>query len=66
MLNFPGSSSKQLSHYIDIHLEDKSIDTVILHVGLNNLSNDNSQPNVDNLVSNIHKMRAKILKETKL
>ena len=66
MLNFPGSSSKQLSHYIDIHLEDKPIDTVILHVGLNNLSNDNSQPNVDNLVSNIHKMRAKILKEAKL
>ena len=27
MLNFPGSSSKQMSHYIDIHREDKSIDS---------------------------------------
>ena len=38
-------------HYIDIHLEDK-----ILHVGVNDLLNDNSQSNVDNLMSNIHKI----------
>ena len=47
-LNFRGSSSKQISHYIDIHLEDKSIDTVILYVGVNDLLNGNSQSNVDN------------------
>ena len=29
ILSFPGSLSKQMSHYIDIHLEDKSIDTII-------------------------------------
>ena len=56
MLNFPGSSSKQMLHYIDIHLEDKSIDTVLLHVGVNGLLNDNSKSNVDNLMSNIHKI----------
>ena len=50
MLNFPGDLSKQMSHYIDIHLEDKSIDTVILHVGVNDLLNGNSQSNVDNLI----------------
>ena len=55
MLDFPGSSSKQMLHYIDIHLEDKSIDTVLLHVGVNDLLNDNSQSNVDNLTSNIQK-----------
>ena len=38
-------------HYIDMHLEDK-----ILHVGVNDLLNDNSQSNVDNLMSNIHKI----------
>ena len=43
MLNFPGSSSKQMSHYIDIYLEEKFIDTVILYVGVNDLLNDNSQ-----------------------
>ena len=37
MLRFPGFSSRQMSHYSDIHLEDKSIDTVILHVGVNDL-----------------------------
>ena len=56
MLNFPGSSSKQMLHYIDIHVEDKSIDTVLLHVGVNDLLNDNSKSNVDNLMSNIHKI----------
>ena len=42
MLNLPGFSSKQMSHYIDIHLEDKSIDSVILHVGMDVLFRDNS------------------------
>ena len=36
MLNFPEFSSKQMSHYIDIH---KSIDTVIVYVGVNDLLN---------------------------
>ena len=55
-LNFPGYLSKQMLHYTDIHLEDKSIDTVPLHVDVNDLLNDNSQSNVDNLMSNIHKI----------
>ena len=42
-----------MSQYIDIHLEGKSIDTVILHVGMSDSLNDSSQPNVDNLMSNI-------------
>ena len=56
MLNFSGSSSKQMLHYIDIHLKDKSVDTAILHVAVNDLLNDNSQSNVYNLMSNIHKI----------
>ena len=47
MSNFPGSSSKQMSHYIDIHLEDKFIDTVILPACVNNLSNNKSQSNIE-------------------
>ena len=39
IINFPGSSSKQMSYYTDMHLEDKSIYTVILHVGVNDLLN---------------------------
>ena len=45
MLNFPGSSSKHMLHCIDIYLEDKSIETVPLHVGANNPLNNNSQSN---------------------
>ena len=56
LLNFPVSSSKQISHYTDIHLENKSIDNIIFYVGVNDILNDNSQSNVDNLMSNIHKI----------
>ena len=56
MLNFPGSSSKKMLHYIDIHLEDRSFDTALFYVGVNDLLNDNSISNVDNLESNIHKI----------
>ena len=38
------------------HLEDKSIDTVLLHIGVNDILNDNSKSNVDNLMSNIQKI----------
>ena len=33
-----------------------SIDTVLLHIGVNDLLNDNSKSNVYNLMSNIHKI----------
>ena len=56
MLNFPGPSSKQMSHHFNMHLEDKSTDTVFLNIGVNDLLNDNSQSNVYNLMSNIHKI----------
>ena len=50
MLNFPRSSSKQMSHYIDINLEGNSIYTIILDIGVNDLLNDKSQHNLDNLM----------------
>ena len=58
ILNFLRFSSQQILHYIDIHLEDKSIDTALLHVSVNDL-NDNSKSNVDNLMWNIHKIVVK-------
>ena len=54
MLNFPESSSNYTG--INLHLEDKYIDTFVLHVGVNDLLNYNSQPHVDSLMSNIHKI----------
>ena len=40
LISFPGASSKRLLHYLDVHLEDKNTDTVILHIGVNDLLND--------------------------
>ena len=42
MLNFPGASSSEILHYIDAHLEEKLIDTTIVHVGVNDLLSGNS------------------------
>ena len=53
MFNFPGASSHQLLHYLDVHLKDKSIDTVIIHIGINDLLTNSSRSGMDNLIYNI-------------
>ena len=59
MLNFPGASSNEILHYIDVHLKEKLIDTVIIHVGVNDLLNGNSQLKVNQLIENIKKITEK-------
>ena len=61
MFNFPGASSHQLSHYLDVHLKDKSIDTVIIHIGINDLLTNSSRSGMDNLIYNIKKITEKCL-----
>ena len=51
MFNFPGASSHQLLHYVDAHLKDKSIDTVIIHIGINYFLTNSSRSGMDNLLS---------------
>ena len=59
MLNFPGASSNEILHYINAHLKEKLIDTVIVHVGVNDLLNGNSQLKVNQLIENIKKITEK-------
>ena len=59
MLNFPGASSNEILHYIDVHLKEKLIDTVIIHVGVNDLLSGNSQLKVNQLIENIKKITQK-------
>ena len=59
MFNFPGASSHQLLHYLDVHLKDKSIDTVIIHIGINDLLTTSSGSGMDNLINNIKKITEK-------
>ena len=61
MFNFPGASSHQLLHYLDIRLKDKSIDTVIIHIGINDLLTNSSRSGMDNLIYNIKKITEKCL-----
>ena len=56
LISFPGASSKSLLHYLDVHLEDKNINTVILHIGVNDLLNDDSPECVNMLMENLTKM----------
>ena len=50
MFNFPGASSHHLLHYLDVHLKDKSTDTVIIHIGINDLLTNSSRSGMDNLI----------------
>ena len=56
ILNFPGASSNEILHYIDVYLKEKLIDTVIIHVGVNDLLNENSQLKINQLIENIKKI----------
>ena len=56
LISFPGASSKRLLHYLDVHLEDKNTDTVILHIGVNDLLNDDSPESINQLMGNLKKM----------
>ena len=61
MFNFPGASFYQLLHYLDVHLKDKSIDTVIIHTGINDLLANSNRSGMDNLIYNIKKITEKCL-----
>ena len=51
--SFPGATSHQLLHYLDVNL-DKYTDTVVIHIGINDILN--SASNVNGLLSNIKHM----------
>ena len=51
---FPGATSAQLLHYLDVNL-DHTTDTVILHIGINDLLQDMAN-NIKNFMKNIEQM----------
>ena len=56
MVSFPGATSKEILHYLDVHLTNSSADAVILHVGVNDLFQDNSQSKIKILGKNLKSM----------
>ena len=53
IFHFPGASSHQMLHYLDVQLGDRQINTVAIHVGINDILRDSSQSSIDGLLQNI-------------
>ena len=56
MVSFPGAISKEILHCLDVHLTNSSADAVILHLGVNDLLEDNNQSKIENLGKNLRSM----------
>ena len=55
-LFFPGATSQQLLQYLDVNLQLYGPQTVIIHVGINDLLNDPGHSNVENILKNFRAM----------
>ena len=51
--SFPEGTSKELLYYVEPTLENKRFNDPLLHVGVNDLQNDESQNSVQNLLDNL-------------
>ena len=51
--SFPGGTSKELLYYVEPTLKSKKFDDALLHVGVNDLLNDESRGSVQNLLDNL-------------
>ena len=60
MVSFPGTKSKKILRYLDVHLTNSSADVVILHVRVNDLLEDNSQSKIENLGKNVTPMELRM------
>ena len=53
MKSFPGGTSKELPYFVEPTLKNKKINDALLHVGVNDLLNDERQDSVQNLQDNL-------------
>ena len=57
--SFPGGTSKELLYYVEPTLKSKKFDAALLHVGVNDLLNDESQDYVQILLDNLKQLGLK-------
>ena len=62
MFSFPGALSHQVLQYLDVHLEERQINTVVIHVGINDILRDSRQSRIDGLFQNIKNTSLKCTK----
>ena len=55
----PGGKSNELLYYVEPTLQNKNFDDILLHVGVNDLLNDESQDSVQNLLDNLRQIGLK-------
>ena len=55
-LSLPGTTPKQLLQYLDVDLKMYTPGTVLIHDGINDVLNNKSQSNTENLLRNIKYM----------
>ena len=56
---FPGATSNQLLHYLDVNLHDNNTESVILHVGVNDVLQDCTETNINSFINNFQEMAKK-------
>ena len=61
MFNFRSALSHQLLNYLGVHFNDKSIDAVIIHIGINDLLTNSSRSGRNTRTNNIKKITEKCL-----
>ena len=59
MNSFPGGTSKELLYYVQPTLKSKKFGAALLHVGVNDLLNDERQDSVQNLLDNLKQIDLK-------
>ena len=57
--SFPGGTSNELLYYVEPKFKNKNFDDALLHVGVNDLLNDESQDSVQNLLDNLKQIGLK-------
>ena len=54
--SFPGGTSKELLYYVEPTLKNKKFDAALMHDGVTDLLNDESQVSVQNLLDNLQQI----------
>ena len=53
---FPGVTSNQLLHYLDVNLQDNYMESVLLYVGVNDVLQDSTETYINNFFNNVQEM----------
>ena len=53
---FPGATSNQLLHYLDVNLQDNNTESLMLHVRVNGVLQDRTETNINSFFKNVQEI----------